>query len=290
MAIYDQGSAGGNYNQPGAGFVGGPPAAPTKPKKPADPSAGFANIGSIIGSATSGFDGIKGKLPSVQFPGGAPSVGGIADAFQGVGGAIAGGAGAYADAAGGAQDPPSITFPSAPAASPSPAVPTQYDTDPQVMINKLLEQLGIGSIDADLKAQRERAIIGWGDPSLAAMAGFGIDPQAGVFAQQNYLSGNAALAKLNKQHDLNAKGIVNRLAARGLLRSGDLGYQTGEENQAYASNQYEGRQKILDYLTQVSQQAQDRRNALRQSVIQSVMAAYQNMGQNPQAYASLYGG
>lgn len=289
MAIYNQGSAGGNYTAPGAGFIGGPPpAAPTKPKKP--PAADFSNIGSIIGSSTGGFDGIKGKTPTVQYPGGSASQGDLIDAFRGIGGAIAGGAGTYVDAVGGSQDPPSATFPTPPAAGPTAAPPSQYDTDPQVMINKLLEQLGIGTIDADLKAQRERAIIGWGDPALAEMAGFGIDPQAGVFAQQNYLSGNAGLAKINKQHDLNSRGIVNKLAGRGLLRSGDLGYQTGEENQAYASNQYEGRQKILEYLTQISQQAQDRRNALRQSVIQSVMAAYQNMGQNPQAYASLYGG
>jgi hypothetical protein len=281
MPIYNQGSAGGNYIQPGAGFIGGPPpAAPTKPKKPVAPYAG-GNIGIYAGNAGA-------TNPTI----GAGAAGGaLIGTISGTAGASPGGGGVV-----GMYDPPTNPTPGgggatpAPPAPPAAAPPAQYDTDPQVMINKLLEQLGIGTIDADLKAQRERAIIGWGDPDLAAMAGFGIDPQAGVFAQQNYLSGNAGLAKINKQHDLNSRGIVNKLAGRGLLRSGDLGYQTGEENQAYASNQYEGRQKILEYLTQISQQAQDRRNALRQSVIQSVMAAYQNMGQNPQAYASLYGG
>lgn len=281
MAIYNQGSAGGNYIQPGAGFIGGPPpAAPTKPKKPVAPYAG-GNIGIYAGNAGA-------TNPTI----GAGAAGGaLIGTISGTAGASPGGGGVV-----GMYDPPTNPTPGgggttpAPPAPPAAAPPAQYDTDPQVMINKLLEQLGIGTIDADLKAQRERAIIGWGDPALAEMAGFGIDPQAGVFAQQNYLSGNAGLAKINKQHDLNSRGIVNKLAGRGLLRSGDLGYQTGEENQAYASNQYEGRQKILEYLTQISQQAQDRRNALRQSVIQSVMAAYQNMGQNPQAYASLYGG
>lgn len=285
MAIYNQGSAGGNYIQPGAGFIGGPPpAAPTKPKKPvAAPS-----VPDYIGGTTlnPGFTspGSVGNTGPTITPGDIAAINPFAPGGTYGGTPAPGGGTTYPGVGGG----PDVTIPAL--GTGQPAKPNQYDTDPQVMINKLLEQLGIGTIDADLKAQRERAIIGWGDPALAEMAGFGIDPQAGVFAQQNYLSGNAGLAKINKQHDLNSRGIVNKLAGRGLLRSGDLGYQTGEENQAYASNQYEGRQKILEYLTQISQQAQDRRNALRQSVIQSVMAAYQNMGQNPQAYASLYGG
>lgn len=281
MAIYNSGSAGGNYNQPGAGFVGGPPAAPTKPKKPSPSTPdylggttlnpGFSSPGSV---GNTGPTMTAGDIAAINPFGPGGSYGGTPGPDGGT---------TYPGIGGG----PPVTIPKA---TPAPAKPTVYDTDPQVLINKLLEQLGIGSIDANLKAQRERAIINWGDPALASMAGFGVDPQAGVFAQQNYLSGNAALAKINKQHDLNARAIVNRLAGRGLLRSGDLGYQTGEENQAYASNQYEGRQRILDYLSQIAQEAQDRKNALRQSVIQSVMAAYQNMAQNPAQYSSWFGG
>lgn len=278
MAIYDQGSAGGNYNAPGAGFIGGPPAAPTpKPKpKPKPPS-----VPDYLGSTT--------LNPGFSQPG----AGGIPDYLGGTtlnpGFSPPGSSGPT-----GPASPPTYqggTTPPVPVPQvPEPPKPTIADTDPQVLINKLLEQLGIGTIDSNLKALRERAIINWGDPALAAMAGFGLDPQAGAFAQQNYLSGNAALAKINKQHDLNSKAIVNRLASRGLLRSGDLGYQKGQEDQAYSSNQYEGRQAILDYLTKIAQDAQDRKNALRQSVIQSVMAAYQNMAQNPAQYATWFGG
>ena len=256
------------------------PAAPTKPKAPAT----LSNIGSMIGKATSGFGSITGATPKTAYSGG--YTGGLVDAFKGVGGASAGGAQAYVDAL-----PPSPRpSPLPPQQSPG-QPPTQGPaTDPEVLIKQLLERLGIGQVDADLRSARERAIIGFGDPALASMAGFGIDPQAGVFAKQNYLSGNAELARIDKANERARKQIVDRLAARGLLRSGDLGYLEGEQAQAYGSAQYDARQKVLDYLTQAQQQAQERKNALRQSVIQSVMAAYQNYAQNPQQYMSLFGG
>jgi hypothetical protein len=42
------------------------------------------------------------------------------------------------------------------------------------------------------------------------------------------------------------------LAARGMLRSGELGYQLGEENLRYTQSQYDARQQLTDYLVGIS--------------------------------------
>lgn len=139
-----------------------------------------------------------------------------------------------------------------------------------------MEKLGISQIDSDLKRAQEQAIINFGDPALAQMAGFGIDPQAADFAKQNYLSGNATLARLNKQHDLAKRSILNKLAASGLLRSGDLGYMLGQEDQNYGNTQYDARQQVLAQLAQYMRDYLDRKNALKQNV----WNAYQNSFQN----------
>lgn len=128
------------------------------------------------------------------------------------------------------------------------------DDDPSVALARALEQQGIGQLDAWLKAAREREIIQSGDPALAGMAGFGLDPQAGVFAQQNYLSGNADLARVARAKERARKQIVDRLAARGILSSGELGYQEGQTNMDYGNQEYDVRQKVLNRLAEMFQQ------------------------------------
>jgi hypothetical protein len=103
--------------------------------------------------------------------------------------------------------------------------------------------------DAWLREMARNAIIGFGDSTLAGMAGFGFDPQDAAFAKQSYLSGNATLARLDKAHDLQRKAIINRLASHGILNSGDLGYLEGEEGQQYGNQLYDARSSLLRYLT-----------------------------------------
>ena len=80
------------------------------------------------------------------------------------------------------------------------------------------------------------------------MAGFGFDPQAAAFAQQNYLSGNADLAKLDKSHNLARQAVINRLASHGILNSGHLGYGEGEADQQYGNQVYDNRTALLNLL------------------------------------------
>lgn len=163
------------------------------------------------------------------------------------------------------------------------------DTDPNVITARALEQMGYGQLDAGLKAARERAIYQFGDPSLADEAGFGLDPQAGAFARQNYLSGNATSARLDKQHELARQAIINNLAARGILFSGDTGYLQGEENRNYGNESYDARQKVLDYLASLFGDYNDKRSGLTQNTQNARLAAITNYLQNPDAYTNAFG-
>lgn len=176
---------------------------------------------------------------------------------------------------------------------PPPAPPTaprfNVDTDPGVLNALALEQQGLGSLDAMLKGARERAIISFGDPSLADQAGFGLDPQAGAFARQNYLSGNATSARMEKQHELQRQAIINKLAGHGLLFSGDTGYLQGQENQTYGNTVYDAKQQLLDYLANLFQSYNDRRTGLRSQTQSARLQAIQSYLSNPDAYAGLAG-
>lgn len=161
--------------------------------------------------------------------------------------------------------------------------PPQYsfDTDPSVALARALENQGIGQLDAWLKSAREQAIIQSGDPALASIAGFGLDPQAGVFAQQNYLSGNADLARVARARDLAKKAIINRLASRGLLRSGDLGYLEGQANIDYGNQEYDVRQNVLKKLADLMAQYLQQKQALKQNTVSAYQSAFNNVANNP---------
>lgn len=163
-------------------------------------------------------------------------------------------------------------------------------TFPGVNDSLALEQQGISQLDANLNAARQQAIIGFGDPALAGLAGFGLDPQAGAFAQQNYLSGNSTLARLDKQHKLGAQSVINQLVSHGLLNSGDLGYGEGQENQAYGNNVYDAQQSVLQQLAGLYNNYLTSRYGLESNANSAQLQALQSFLANPDAYATLLSG
>jgi hypothetical protein len=164
------------------------------------------------------------------------------------------------------------------------------ENDPGVIQARQQEQLGLQQLDAEEAKARREAIIRFGDPALASMAGFGLDPQDAAFAKQNYLSGNAELARIDAAHKDRRNSIVNQLAAHGILGSGELGYQQGREDLTYGQTTYDARNRVLDYLNQTNQSYLDRRNSLRQATLQALQNAYQFGLQNPQLYGGEDGG
>lgn len=157
-----------------------------------------------------------------------------------------------------------------------------YLADPGYQLALQQQQMGIAQLDAQTKAAIEQAITNFGDPALASMAGFGLDPQAAAFARQNYLSGNAALARLDKQHEQARKAVIDRLAGRGLLFSGDLGYGVGEADSQYGNQVYDARQALLQYLNGVQSQALAQKQSLGSAVVNALQNAYSNVLSHPE--------
>jgi len=157
-----------------------------------------------------------------------------------------------------------------------------YASDPGYQAALAQEQLGMSQQNKALNNLIQQRIIAYGDPNLASMAGFGLDPQAAAFAKQNYLSGNAQLARIDKAHKNNLQTIINQLAGRGLVFSGDTGYQTGQEDQGYGNNVYDAQQQALSDILGYRQSTAQQEQQLHQSVIDALQTAYQNYLNHPE--------
>jgi hypothetical protein len=107
---------------------------------------------------------------------------------------------------------------------------------------------------ADTLAQR--ALVQFGEvPALegldARLAGPEFARISGVarpLAEANTQSGMSIVARMEKLRKDNVRAIKNALASRGALRSGEAGYQLGEEQQRYSTAQYDARSQLVDLL------------------------------------------
>lgn len=183
----------------------------------------------------------------------------------------------------------------APPSWPPPDVPEQpralpafnFNTDPGYIAALAAEQAGRGSLDALLRQRRAEALIGFGDPEWAASSGFGLDPNAIEATRAMYRSGNATLARLEKGRADRRSALINRLAARNILFSGDLGYQERENEAQFGRERFDAQQQVLGYLREQQDQVLAQQQALRNAVVQSLQSAYQNYLANPYLYAGV---
>lgn len=149
------------------------------------------------------------------------------------------------------------------------------------------EQSGSQQADAALRAAQEAAIVGYGDPSIAAALGLGsVSDNTSAAARANYLAGNSSLARLDKQRDTNQQGNVNNLAAHGILFSGELGYQQGQIGKNYGNAVYDTQQQLLSGLTAAQQQNLATKAGLHSQTIGALTGAYDTMVANPQFYGA----
>jgi hypothetical protein len=140
---------------------------------------------------------------------------------------------------------------------------------------------------ADTLAQR--ALVQFGEvPALegldSRLAGpeFGrISGVARPLAEANTASGMSIVARMERLRKENVRAIKNALAARGALRSGEAGYQLGEEQQRYSTAQYDSRAQLVDLLAGIEA---GYANAQRQRAGQQAAAANQGMQQVIQMY------
>lgn len=151
-----------------------------------------------------------------------------------------------------------------------------YLSDPGYLAALLAQHTGDSQIQQMLNQEIARALISYGDPNLAKQAGFDLSAQAAAEARQNYLAGNATLARLDQAHHLQRQSIVNQLAGRGLLFSGETGYQRGQADKAYGNNVYDAQQAVLNGILGYRQNAMTQEQALQSQVISALENAYTN--------------
>jgi hypothetical protein len=269
---------------------------PTKQANlPSGAAFGGGYTGPVAGSWSGGYGASAPVAPAPAF-GASPSFGGGSRAPAGA--AFGGGSNAPAAAAwgGGFRYPGaggfgggvlgaggSSAIPMPGQSSKAPPAPN-FENDPNVIRAKAAADAARSNAKSQLRKLRRLAIIRMGDPSLAKAAGIDLSPEDLAAAKANYASGNATMARLDQQNSQARQAIINQLAARGILFSGETGYQEGQQAQAYGNQVYDVRQQLLDYLDQALQQelaAEAQAQEMENSAYQQAYYAYT---QNPYLY------
>lgn len=161
-----------------------------------------------------------------------------------------------------------------------------FDTNPGYLAALAAEQAGSQDADAALRAAQEAAIVGYGDPSIAAALGINVAPNTAAAARANYLAGNSSLARLDRQKGNQESQSINNLAAHGILFSGETGYQRGEIGRNYGNAVYDTQQQLLSGLNAAGQQTNQTKQGLHSQTIGALMGAYDTAVANPGLYSA----
>lgn len=156
-----------------------------------------------------------------------------------------------------------------------------YLSDPGYQAALQQQQIQGAADQQALQNLISQRLIAYGDPSLAGQ--YGADAAA---ISANTQAGNSELAQLQRAHGLAQQAIINRLAARGIINSGETGYQTGQENQNYGHNIYSAQQRLLSDILGYRQSELTQEQALRDNVAQALQQAWANYAQNPDLYGT----
>lgn len=170
---------------------------------------------------------------------------------------------------------PPRTPPPAPGATPGPITVGKYTPDWASLIANdsgfLQDQSYLGASNVANASQRDaqiqRALVQFGGvPDIAGIGkSLGLSPEDVQKLQESLGPGIQDLAKENTDAGLSTESrlaqantdavrqIKNQLNARGLLNSGETGYQLGKQQQGYSQAEYDANQKLLDYLNQYQQ-------------------------------------
>lgn len=187
---------------------------------------------------------------------------------------------------------PSVNAPSAglekslPAPAPSPVTKAPNSpifNDPGYVAAAAAARAAQQQANAQLAAARSRALIDFGDPSLLSGLGFAVDPNTAAAAKANQYS---FLAQLHRAEATRRRGILNSLAARGILNSGETGYQQGQEGIWEGQQTYNAEQALLDRLNTYLNNYLNSTNAAQANVNAALQQAYANYAANPSLFQS----
>ena len=108
-----------------------------------------------------------------------------------------------------------------------------------------------------------------------------INDETRALAQKNTDEGLSLMARLEHEHQRVQRQVKDTLAARGIYRSGETGYQIGEQGLKYKQALTDAEKSVMDHISQIIgtfvTNERDRRNA----VAQAVFAATNRLGQQP---------
>lgn len=139
-----------------------------------------------------------------------------------------------------------------------------------------------GMADASrLGEQLAQAFIDYGAIPQGFSSEFLPGTTAGL-AQANTQAGLSLLARLQRQTDDSRREVVNDLAARGILSSGETGWQLGRVAQASSEAGYDAARGTLNYSGQLLDAYAQAELARKLALIDAAMSAYGRQSTAPQ--------
>lgn len=180
------------------------------------------------------------------------------------------------------QDFPRTNFPGAappPTAAAPPSLPDYgalIQNNPYYLAAQALAAQQLSALKAQTGSNAARALVNLGDASLAKqVSGLDLPGNTGALVDQANQAGTSVLAQLGHAHEQLQKQIPATLAGRGFYRSGETGYELGQENRQYGLKQGSARQQTLDYLNNLYQNYVNAQFGIQQNQLNAYLTAYQ---------------
>lgn len=139
---------------------------------------------------------------------------------------------------------------------------------------------------AQAQEQAQQALIRFGSvPGALDAQNPWVTDLVRQLAQQNTDAGLSTIAQIQHSADLARRNSINDLAARGMLQSGETGYQLGELGLQRSQAEYGATQSLLDYLRGVQAALTQSGFQTQAGMGQAALDATQRVSaQNQQAY------
>jgi hypothetical protein len=165
-----------------------------------------------------------------------------------------------------------------------PSLPSSYlnriKNDPWYMQQQALLQAQSAADAALLKQRLSQLLVQFGQVPEGYSSPY-MDATVPGLAQQNTQAGTSLLARLMKAAKDARMQTVNQLAARGILSSGETGYQLGELALAQKQAEYDARTGVLSQLNELQAGNASAELARKLAEIDAAMAAYGRQSSNP---------
>lgn len=152
-------------------------------------------------------------------------------------------------------------------------------SDPFYMQQSALLTAQANADAARANEQTQRALVDFGEVPTG-YTGRGANDVTRGLAADNTTSGLSQLARILKGQADARRNSLNQLGARGMLQSGETGYQLGEVAQTGKNLQYDARLKLLDFLSGIQAAFSQSELQRRLALVDAMQNAYGRQSQN----------